>query len=295
MDTIENMRAFLAVAETGSFTKAAQVLGQSTNMVSKRVAALEARLALRLFNRTTRHVGLTETGQSYADDCRRLIEDFDAVERTAMQAHTSPQGHLRIAAPISFGELFVSPATADFLAEFPDITADVSLEDRFVDIVAEGYDIAIRIGKLENSSVVAKRLASTDLYFCAAPAYLKKRGTPKHPEDITAHECIIDTNVRTGEQWLFGAGEGERLIKISGRLKVNGAAAVRAALLTGAGIALSPSYVVEEDIQKGDLVRLFADEPAQRVGIYAMYPHNRHLAAKVCSYVRHLQAYFRKQ
>jgi len=294
MDTIDNMRAFLAVAETGNFTRAAEKLDQSTNMVSKKVAALEARLAVRLFNRTTRHVSLTETGRSYAEDCRRLIEDFDTVERTAMQAHTSPAGHLKISAAVTFGERHVSPATARFLQAYPDITAEVCLADRFVDIVAEGFDVAIRIGKLDDSSVIAKRLGVTDLLVCSTPEYLAEHGNPEKPEDLNKHACVIDTNLRTGDQWRFGNGPAERYIKVAGRLKVNGAEAARTAVLAGAGIAYCPHYAVADDLKAGRIVRLFEKEEATQIGIYALYPHNRHLATKVCSYIRFLTDWFAK-
>jgi DNA-binding transcriptional LysR family regulator len=295
MDTIDSMRAFLAVADEGNFTKAANKLGQTVNMVSKKVAALEARLAVQLLNRTTRHVSPTETGRSYAEECRRLLEDFDAVERSATRTHTSPKGHLKIAAPTNFGERFVAPAAARFLSEYPDITAEVCLADRFVDIVAEGFDVALRIGTLEDSSVIAKKLAATDLHICASPEYLAKHGTPSNPADLSAHSCVIDTNVRTGEQWPFEIDGKSSFVKISGRLKVNSAEAARAATLNGAGISICPAYIVKEDIGAGKLVRLFGAMPAPNMGIYALYPHNRHLAAKVCSFVRFLQQHFKEE
>lgn len=281
MDTITAMRTFAAVASAGSFTGGANRLGLATNLASKYVGQLEARLGLRLLNRTTRRVSLTEAGRAYLERCVPLLEEFDALEAAVQDRQARPSGKLIIAAPVTFGEKYLAPAFADFLDVEPGISIDLRLSDRFVNLVDDGFDFAIRIAELEDSSLIAKRLAPARIVACASPDYLRQAGTPQHPLDLAAHACVIDTNFRAGAVWPFLVS-GERItVKVSGRFSVNGADAVRSLALRNAGIALCPTYVVGKDINAARLVPVLSGFEAFKLGIFAVYPHNRHLAAKV--------------
>ncbi|MDX2266170.1 MAG: LysR family transcriptional regulator [Hyphomicrobiales bacterium] len=281
MDTLTAMRAFTAVAAAGSFTAGAEKLGLATNLASKYVGQLETRLGVRLLNRTTRRVSLTEAGRAYLERCTGLLEEFDTLEAAVQDRQARPSGTLTMAAPVTFGEKYLAPALADFMEAEPGVSIDLRLSDRFVNLVDEGFDLAIRIAELQDSSLIAKRLAPARIVACASLDYLRRAGAPQHPAELAAHACIIDTNFRAGPVWPFLV-EGERItVKVSGRFAVNSGEAIRALVLRGAGVALCPAYIVGEDIKAGRLVPILASFEAFALGVYAVYPHNRHLAAKV--------------
>ena len=285
MDTLTGMRTYTAVVITGSFTAAAEQLGISKALTSKYVGQLEEHLGVRLLNRTTRQLNMTEAGQAYYQRCRQLLDDIDELEAAVRDQQAAPQGRLTIAASTTFGEVHLTRAVAEYLKEQPGVSVNLVLADRYVNIVDEGFDLAIRIGKLADSSLIARRLAPARVVACAAPEYLKRAGIPKHPRDLQSHSCVLDTNFRTVENWPFQEKGQPVHVKVNGRFRANNALAVREMVLAAQGIALCPSYVVDDDLQTSRLHVVLEDYEVFDYGIYAVYPHNRHLAAKVRSFV----------
>jgi DNA-binding transcriptional LysR family regulator len=287
MDRFDEINAFAAVADARSFTKAARRLGVSSAQVSKLVARLENRLGARLLNRTTRDVSLTDTGRAYLERARTLLDDFDALEGL-VRDQSGPKGLLKVSAPVSFGENQLTPALLDFAAAYPEVSLEVSQTDRVVNLVEEGFDVAVRIGQLPDSSLIARRLAPVRIVTCAAPAYLQAAGAPSQPEDLARHECIIDTNRREPFVWTYGQG-GERYdVRVHGRLRFAGADACVAAARRGLGIASTPAFAAADDLREGRLVPLLCAYEPQLIFVHAVYPHARHLAAKVRAFVDYL-------
>lgn len=292
MDILTGMRTYAAVVAAGSFTGAAERLGISKALTSKYVGQLEEHLGVRLLNRTTRRLNVTEVGQAYYQRCRQLLDNMDELEAAVRQQQEAPQGRLLVAAPTTLGEMYLTRAVSDYLKEQPNVSVELVLADRFVNIVDEGFDLAVRIGKLADSSLIARRLAPARIVLCASPDYLNSAGAPAHPKELEVLQCVIDTNIQDPEQWPFKEQSRSFRVKVNGRFRVNNALAVREMLLAGQGIGLCPFYVVEEDIRAGRLQVLLQEYEAIEYGIYAVYPHNRHLAAKVRTFVDYLADHF---
>jgi DNA-binding transcriptional LysR family regulator len=290
MDTLAGMRTFVAVVTHGSFTAAADQLGVSKALASKYVATLEARLGTRLLNRSTRTLHTTEAGRAYYDRCRKILEEVDELEGALLAGRKEPRGHLAIAAPQSFGDSFVADAAARFMRDYPQVTIDVHFADRYVNVVEEGFDLAIRVGALEDSSLVSQRLGAVRLIACAAPGYLAAHGTPRRPEDLGDHECVRDRNFRLGAKWPFARKGRELEIAITGPLVVNGIMATHQATLAGAGIGLLAAHLVAADLESDRLVRVLEAYEAPELPINAVYPHRQYLAAKVQKFVEFLRA-----
>jgi DNA-binding transcriptional LysR family regulator len=292
MDTITGMRTFCAVASEESFVNAAKRLGISAALTSKYVGQLEERLGVRLLNRTTRSLAMTETGRAYYKRCLQVIEDFDELEATVQDFRVSPKGHLLISAPRLLGETRLTGAVSEFLERFTDITVEMRLSDRFVNIVEEGFDLAIRAGSLKDSSLIARKLAPAQIIFCASPGYLERHGTPTHPDDLANHNCIVDGNFEERAMWPFIVDGKKTSVAVRGRFSANSANATRQMALKHFGIMVCPDHVVARDIASGTLIPLLEEFSAFDRGIYALYPHNRHLAAKVRVFVDFLVTYF---
>jgi DNA-binding transcriptional LysR family regulator len=284
MDRFDEINAFAAVADARSFTQAARRLGVSSAQVSKLVARLENRLGARLLNRTTRDVSLTDTGRAYLERARTLLDDFDALE-SLVRDQAGPKGLLKVSAPMSFGTNQLTPALLDFAAAFPEVSLEVSQTDRMVNLVEEGFDVAVRIGQLADSSLIARRLAPVRLVTCAAPAYLQAAGAPAEPQDLAKHECIIDTNMRDPFVWAFGQGGERHDVRVHGRLRFAGADACVAAARRGLGIASTPAFAAADDLREGRLIPLLCAYEPQLIFVHAVYPHGRHLAGKVRAFV----------
>lgn len=285
MDTLQEMRTFLAVADAGSFTRAAERLGQSKAVASKQVIRLEERLGVRLLNRTTRALSLTEVGQAYYQRAERIIEDLDELEQVVQDRHAAPKGQIVVSAPTTFGEMHLTGAIGRFLKQHPGITIDLRLTDRFVSLADEGVDLAVRISNLQDSSMVARKLSSTRIMPCAAPAYLEEFGVPDEPGDLVDHACIVDSNFKARDEWLFQKGEERVAVRVPSRFQVNSARAARTMALDGAGIGLIPSYAIADDIRNGRLVPLLQSFETGTLGVYALYLPNRLLAGKVRSFI----------
>jgi DNA-binding transcriptional LysR family regulator len=284
MDRLDEIRAFTAVAEARSFTQGARKLEVSPAQVSKLVARLENRLDARLLNRTTRDVSLTDTGQAYLERARELLEGFDALE-TSVRDQGGPSGTLKVSAPVSFGKGQLVPALLDFAAAYPALSVDVAFADRLVNLVEEGFDVAVRIGQLSDSSLVAKRLAAVRLVTCAAPDYLARHGPLDALEDVARHEAILDTNAREPTVWTFGPHGDQREVRVRGRLRFNGAEACVAAAVAGFGITRTPAFAAADELQAGRLTPILCNFEPELIHVHAVYPHARHLAAKVRAFV----------
>ncbi|WP_097152179.1 LysR family transcriptional regulator [Cohaesibacter gelatinilyticus] len=295
MDTLIGMRTFCAVVEEESFVRAAAKLELSAALTSKYVAQLEERLQVRLLNRTTRSLAVTQEGQAYYERCSQIIDQFDEMENLIREQKGVPTGRLRISAPITLAEQHLAHATSRFMELYPDVSVELKLADRYINLVDEGYDLAIRMGTLEDSSLIARKLAPMRVSVVASPGYLAKHGTPEHPHDLAQHQCIHDTNYLGGKMWGFTENGKDFTVPINGRLTTNSILAVRAALLEDGGIGSVPRYVVKDDIKKGLLKEILPDYLRDGGAVYAVYPHNRHLAAKVRVYVEFIASYFANQ
>jgi DNA-binding transcriptional LysR family regulator len=281
MGRLEEMQAFLCTAEAQSFTGAAQRLGQSKSMVSQRVADLEARLGVRLLNRTTRRLSLTEAGQAFLEGCSRALHEVEDAEEAASRHGSELRGTLRIAAPLSFALLHLKPALLDFMTAHPELEVNLDMDDRVVDLVQGGYDMAVRIGRLPDSTLIARRLAPSRLVLCASPSYLVERGRPTHPEQLSAHECLIYTGSARGDHWSFEIDGRWVAIPVHGRLQTNNGDMLMAAAIAGWGVALLPSFIVGPALENGDLTCLLHQYPTLDGAIHAVYPASRQVSRRV--------------
>ena len=293
MDQLAAIEAFVRVAELGSFSRAAERLHSSKSAVSRQIGALEAELGARLLHRTTRALTLTEAGRSYFAQAARILADLAEANASVGQLQAAPRGRLRVSAPMSFGFQHLAPAVPDFLERYPDVEIELAMNDRYVDLVDEGFDMAVRIGALADSSLVARKLAPARRTVCAAPAYLHKRGTPASPDDLKAHECLCYSNVGAAQEWRFVRPDGRPWpVEVRGRLHANNGDALRAAALRGFGLAVLPSFLVGRDFQSGALVSVLEPFMPQDGAVHAVYPHARHLSPKVRAFVDFLAERF---
>ena len=278
MDRLLSERMFVTVLETGSFAAAAQRLGTSSGQASKLVAKLESDLGVRLIHRTTRALSATEAGQAYFDRLRNLIDEFDALDTQTRNAAQLPRGKIRLSAPLSFGTIRLAPLLAEFAKAYPDIALEVHFSDRLVNLVDEGFDMAVRVGKPRDTTLIARKLCTSQLIVAAAPGYLAQRGTPQTPQDLTSHDCLIDTNYRDPHRWSFAQNQS---VAVTGRLTFSNASACMIAAEAGLGIAASPDFVLAESLASGRLVRLLTQHEEPPMAVFALYPSGRHLALKM--------------
>jgi DNA-binding transcriptional LysR family regulator len=284
MDRIEELRVFVTVADMRGFAQAGRRLSISPAQVSKLIARLEDRLNSRLFNRTTRDVSLTDEGRALQARARVLVEEYDLLERSAQET-AKPRGVLKLSAPISFGQQ-LTPTLLDFANLYPDVALDVSFTDRIMNLVEEGFDAAVRISSLADSSLIARKLVDIQGATVAAPQYLAKRGAPRVPDDLRNHEAILDLNTADPYTWVFGAGSKRLEVRVSGRLRFGNPYINLAAARAGFGITRVPDFVAENNLKNGELVSLLEKyEPKAPVTMYIVYPHARHLASKVRVFV----------
>lgn len=283
MDRLDCDRMFVAVLDIGSFAGAAQRLGTSSGQASKLVSKLETDLGVQLIKRTTRALAATEVGQAYYERIKPLLDDFDALDASVRNASGAPAGRLRITAPMSFGTIQLTPALLDFAQAFPDIQLDVSFTDRVVNLVDEGFDAAIRIGRPADSSLIARKLCDSRVVLVVAPSYLERRGTPATVEDLAQHDCIIDTNLREPLIWRFSTGQRSTSVSVavSGPLRFSSGEVCLAAAEAGLGIANTPSFIAGPRIRAGHVRVILPESEDEPHGLYALYPPGRHLALKV--------------
>jgi DNA-binding transcriptional LysR family regulator len=287
MDQLSALRAFCRVVEAGGFSAAAAGLNVSHTVMSKQVRQLEGLLGAQLLNRTTRRLALTEAGQAYYERARRILDDLHDADLAVSRHQAVPRGVLRVNAPMAFGTLDMAQWLPGFMARYPELKVDLVCNDRFVDLIEEGFDVAVRLAReMPDSSLMARKLATTDTMLVASPAYLKRCGTPEMPEDLAHHNCLTYTLVARPNEWIFSSPDGRHVtVTISGSFQSNTGIALRSAALGGVGIATAASFIVHDDLERGDLVQVL---PAYRMrprDIYAVYPHNRHLSPKVRAFV----------
>ncbi len=273
----EGVNEFVAVAEAESFTRAARRLSVSTAQVSRQVSALEARLATRLFYRTTRRVSVTEAGEIFYQHCRQVLDALDEAERSITNMQLSPKGKLRLTAPVTYGEKMIAPLVNEFVVRYPELEVEMNLTNQKLDLVGEGYDLAVRLGKLDDSSMMARRLTSRTLYVCASPQYLSVHGTPHSLSELEQHNCL-QGNL---DFWRFQEQGKARNVRVTGNIRCDSGRALLDAALRGIGIVQLPDYYVQSALDSGQLIPLLTHYREDDDGIWAVYPHNRHLSPKV--------------
>ncbi len=282
MDRFGALRVFTQVVESESFARAAERLRMSTSAVSRHVAELEAHLQNRLLNRTTRRVTLTEAGRAFYERSVQLLQDLEEAENEAARSARLPRGTLKVSTSVNFGVRHTTPAITGFLERYPDLSFDISLSDRIVDLVEEGVDVAIRIGSVGSDSVVARRLGETLVVPCASPEYLARHGAPRAPEELASHNCLTYEYGPARNQWRFVDSDGrERVARVTGNLHSNNGDLLAEAAAQGAGIVYQPTFIVGDAVRAGRLVPLLQDFQAPPLPIYAVYPSRKHLSAKV--------------
>lgn len=295
MDTLTRMRAFVDVVEAEGFSAAARKIGRSKALLSKYVRELEDELGALLLNRTTRQFSLTEAGHTYYRTAADILKEIDNLADLVREKNADLKGRLRISAPRTFVDAAVGQSLIDFGKAHPDLMLEVFADDRFVDLVEEGLDAAIRITRLDDSGLIARKLAPFTLKVCAAPEFLAETGAVTHPSDLARLPCIVDTNARSLNTWRFIEPDGTPFsVSVKARLEVNSPIAAMRAAISGLGFAILPDFVARADIAAGRLIPLFENRVPTDRGIYAIYPHRRYLPAKVRIFVDELTAWFRR-
>lgn len=295
MDRLEDLRLFALVAETRSFTRAAGKLGLSKSAASRRITDLEARLGVRLLNRTTRSISLTQAGQGFFERIAQILADIDEAERAVTSELAAPRGKLKIAAPASFGIRHLGSVIAAFMDAYPEVSVEMDVSDRFVDLVDEGYDLAVRIGQLRDSSLIARRICPIRMVVCASPEYLERRGIPRTPEELAGHDYLIYTGREQPGHIPFRREPGSdelRTVKVHGRLRINNGDMLREAAVAGLGIADQPTFIVGDDLAAGRLQAVLLDYTPTLGALHCVYPANRHLSPKVRVFVDFLAGRF---
>ena len=294
MDTLTRMRAFIEVVEAEGFSAAARKIGRSKALLSKYVRELEDELGALLLNRTTRQFSLTEAGHTYFHRASELVKEIDSLSESVRETAGDARGRIRLTAPRTFADAPIGQSLIDFAVAHPEITLEIHLDDRFVDLVEEGYDMAIRITRLEDSSLIARRLAPFGIAICGAPSLIEKLGRPEKPQDLTRMPCVIDTTGRWLANWPFVKENGEPMtVPVVSRLEVNSPMATRAAAVAGLGFATLPDFIAEQELRSGRLVTVLEDYAPKGGGIFAVYPHRRYLPAKIRVFVDFLAQWFK--
>ena len=273
----EGISEFVYVAEKESFTLASKKMAISTAQVSRQVSALEKRLNVKLFYRTTRKVSLTEEGRIFYQHCRSVLDGLDTAERAITNLQSKPQGKIKLTAPVTYGEQQILPLVNDFVKKYSDVEVSAYLSNQRVDLVEEGYDLAIRLGKLGDSSMMAKKLGKRTNFVCASPAYLQIHGIPHSLSELNKHSCLLGTL----DYWHFRESGREKNVRVTGKLRYNSGFALVDAALKGLGIVQLPDYYVQQQLKSGELVSLLDNYREPEEGIWAVYPHNRHLSPKI--------------
>ncbi|MCB1883078.1 MAG: LysR family transcriptional regulator [Geminicoccaceae bacterium] len=293
MDRLQGMEVFIKVAQQGGLSAAAGQLGMAKSTVSKHVAALEARLGVRLLNRTTRQLALTEFGQRYLETVLPILQSLEEAECSLARLSVEPKGRLRVNAPMSFGQRHLAPALVRFMRRYPDIRVDLTLNDRRVDLIEEGYDVALRIGRLEDSGLMARRLARLPRVCAASPVYLAEAGTPEAPEDLRGHNCLRYAYSPTPSEWIFEDGDGEKRVRIDGGFAANNGDVLTQAAIAGLGVVYHPRFLVEAALRDGRLVPLLQAYAAPAVDLHAVFAPQRPPPLKIRILVDFLVAAFK--
>ncbi|AUG51686.1 LysR family transcriptional regulator [Thalassospira marina] len=286
---LDGMTVFARVVEEQSFSGASRKLGMSKSAVSKHVTKLEDSLGIRLLNRTTRRLSLTDAGSTFYQHCARVVEEIESAEHALTDLRGTPRGVLRISAPLTFGQRFLPNVIADFMELYPGLKVDIHLADHKVDLVAEGFDMAIRITRLRDSSMIARKLADFHGQMVASPEYLERRGTPKHPNDLVDHDILAYSNLPNPNVWEFDGPDGPLSVRVNPTMWCNNGEFTAVAARRGLGIASQPEFIIAESLHSGELVPILPEYwPRLGGGIYAVYPERRHLPTKVRMFIDYL-------
>lgn len=288
------MVIFFHVVETHSFTGAARQLGIARSAISRHISLLEKSIGVRLLNRTTRKLSLTEAGERYYQSCARIVAEVESATRHINQLQDEPQGTLKVAAPISLGSKFVTPLVREFMQCHSALNVELLLDDEVIDMVGEGIDVSIRVGWLEDSKLIARKLGDWPRFLCASPAYIEKHGRPETPAQLSSHEWILFSLLPAPYHWTFTKNKHQEHIQVKGRLKTNNADAIRSSLLAGTGIAAQTSFMVSEDIKAGRLEHLLPDYDCGSVGMYAVYQDRHYQQAKVRLFIDFIDREFKQ-
>lgn len=291
MDKLTSMNVFVRVAKAGSFAGGARDLDISRAMATKHILHLEGSLGTRLLNRTTRSLSLTEVGASYLERCQQVLLDVEEMEAAVTHLQTEPRGGLKISAPPVIGATHIASAVSEFLKLYPDLNVEMILQSSPGDLIDDGIDLAIYLGALDDTSMFARKLASSSLVVCASPEYLRIRGIPEVPEDLSRHSCLVNWAIPPKNKWPFKAETGYKVINVSGRIQANVADAIRIAAINGLGFVMLPIYIVGRDIEKGRLVPVLENYSSPPLDIHAVYPHRKYLSAKVRVFMDFLQSW----
>ncbi|MGF6772109.1 DNA-binding transcriptional LysR family regulator [Paraburkholderia sp. GAS199] len=295
MNQLQSMRVFVKVADLGSFVGAANALDLSTAVVTRHVADLEGRLGARLLNRTTRRLSLTESGTTYLERVRHILDDLEGVEQMVVARNHEPVGTLRIVAPVVFGLHSLAPVVQSYAARYPDVVPDVTLVDRHVDLVEESFDVGILVARqMRSASIVTRRLTTGHMTVCATPAYLQAHGTPTRPEHLLTHPCLSRPSEQGSDERVFTGPEGEVRVRPSTAIAANNTEMLRQFALLGMGVAILPSYLIGRDLAAGRLVALLDDYHLPKIEITIAYPSRLHLPAKVRTFIDHLVEHFQQ-
>jgi DNA-binding transcriptional LysR family regulator len=292
MEDLERMAIFARVVEAKGFSEAARRLGLSKSLVSKQVSRLERNVGARLLHRTTRSMSLTEAGSVFYEHCARIVEEQEEARRAVGRLHAGPRGVLRISASVAFGTLHIAPALPEFLARHPEVSIDMTIGDRLVDLADEGFDLAIRIASRPGENLVARRLAPVNRRICATPGYLKRHGVPRTPADLASHNCLTYTFAEPRDAWRLKGPKGDVEVRVGGNLRLNDDEALSAAVLGGLGLALLPTFIVGRDLQAGRLRAVLSDYVPHGSHIHAVYLPTRHLPLKVRAFIDFLRERF---
>lgn len=289
MDKLTSMNVFVRVAKAGSFAAGARELSISRAMATKHIMSLESDLGTRLFNRTTRSLSLTDVGISYLERCQHVLAEVEEMEAAVTHLQTEPRGLLRISAPYGIGSTHISRAVAEFLKIHPELSVEMILQNSPMDLVNEGVDVAICLGALDDSSLVARKMATSLLVVCGSPDYFSQHGTPKTPEDLLHHNCLVSWAIAPKNKWRFKTETGYTVVNVSGRIQANVGEPIRIAAINGLGLVMLPLYIVGRDIEKGKLKVILENYLLPPLDVYAVYPHRKYLSAKVKSFMDFLQ------
>ena len=285
MDRLAAMQVFVTTVDLGSISAAADELALSSQLAGKQIRALETSLGVKLLNRTTRRQSLTDEGRLFYERARNILTEMDAAQAQIDESRSQPRGRLRISAPITFGSRALAPRLTRFMMEYPEVTVELSRTNRTVDLIDEGFDIAFRTGDLPDSGLAARRLAPHRLLLCAAPDYLKRCGTPRRPQDLRKHECLVFAHTSMRTQWSFKGPDGPATVPIAGRFSTDSGEALRAAAVAGLGIILQPSELLAEDIESGRLTKLLSKYEPDPRPLHALYAPDRRMTPKLRSFL----------
>jgi DNA-binding transcriptional LysR family regulator len=292
MDRLNSMAIFVEVVNQQGFTAAAEKKGLSRAQVSKSVMQLEGHLGTRLLNRTTRRVSLTEAGRIYYDRCVAILSDIEEIEGIASEQTDKPHGTLSLSAPTSFGILHLNEAIPRYIKLYPRMRISVSLSDRIIDVISEGFDLVLRIAALQDSSLIARKIAPCKRVFCAAPGYLEQNGIPRVPQDLAIRPCLVYSNDLKPDTWVLHGPNGTESIKVNGPVCADNGDILKADAVAGLGVALLPTFIVGPELRAGRLQQVLADYCPPEISIHAVFPSRRYLSAKVRTFVDFLSGYF---